>query len=71
MNTDVAIGGLEEILQLIERERLVCREGADDAEAHTLVDQVVEVGRSFGGAQPPDCAIARTPSTLSLGLIQV
>ena len=50
MDAEVAVGGLEHALEIVEAERFVGGEGADDAEADALVNQAIEFGK-FGGAE--------------------
>src|SRR5690606_37093453 len=51
VNAQVAVGGTEHRLELVEAEALVDGEHADDAEPHPLVDQAIEVdGATFGGS---------------------
>jgi len=47
MDAEVAVGGFEDALEVVEAEGIVGGEGADDAEADALVDQAVEFGE-FG-----------------------
>src|SRR5690349_11507798 len=44
----VAVGGLQQALELVEGERLVDRERAHDGETHPLVDEPVELERPVG-----------------------
>src|SRR5438105_5921516 len=46
VHAQVAVGRLEEPLQLVEGQRVVHRQRAHDAETHALVDQPVELGRA-------------------------
>src|SRR5438876_7298905 len=46
VHAQVAVGRLEERLQLVEGQRVVHRQRADDAEADPLVDQPVQLGRA-------------------------
>jgi hypothetical protein len=48
VDAEVAVGGFEDALEVVEAEGIVGGEGADDAEADALVDQAVEFGE-FGG----------------------
>src|SRR5262245_42127109 len=67
VHAQVVVGGLDQRLELVEREWLVHRERAGDAEAHALVDDAIE----RGGAQhrihdahlapPAALAVARRP----------
>src|SRR3981189_2843457 len=41
MHTEVAVGGVEEAIEIREAQRVVDREGADDAEAKAFVDDAV------------------------------
>src|SRR5450432_4206420 len=45
VNAQVAVGGLEHGFQLVEGERTVYGQCADDTESHAFVDQAVEIGR--------------------------
>src|SRR5262249_55526114 len=49
VDAEVPVGRLQELLEIVERERLVDREGADDAETHPFVDEPVELGSGRGG----------------------
>ena len=49
VNAEIAVGGFEDALEVVEAERIVGREGADDAEANALVNQAVEF-REFRSA---------------------
>jgi len=51
VNAEIAVGGLEHALEVVEAERLVGGEGADDAEPDALVNQAVEFGK-FGRGPP-------------------
>ncbi len=63
VHAEVAVGGVEQPLELVEGERLVHRQGAHDREAHALVDQPVQLQRPVtrrarrarprGGGDPP------------------
>ena len=44
---------VEEIFELCKAQFFVCREGAYNAQPHTLMDHLVEVGRYILG-RPPD-----------------
>ena len=48
VHAQVAVGGLQQPLELVEGERLVDRERAHDGEPHPLVDEAVELERSVG-----------------------
>ena len=50
MHAQVAVGGLEHALEVVEAERIVGGERADDAEADALVNQAIEFGKlgSYG-----------------------
>ena len=47
VNTEVAVGGFEDALEIVETERFVGGESADDAEADPLVNEAIEFGE-FG-----------------------
>jgi hypothetical protein len=47
VNTEIAVGRLEHALEVVETERIVGGERADDSEANTLVDQAIKF-RKFG-----------------------
>jgi len=47
VDAEVAVGGFEDALEVVEAERIVGGEGADDAEADALVDEAIEFGE-FG-----------------------
>ena len=47
VHAEVAVGGFEHALKVVEAERIVGGEGADDAEADALVNQAIEFGE-FG-----------------------
>ena len=50
VHAKVAVGGLEQGFQLVEGERAIDGERADNAEADALVDEAVEVARNgFAG----------------------
>src|SRR6266705_2334079 len=57
VHTDVAVGGLEQFLEVAEGKRFVDGESADDAEPHALVDKLVEVG---GAGRPPPAHAMRS-----------
>jgi hypothetical protein len=42
MDADVAVSGIQKILQVGEAELVIRREGADDTESHALVDYLIE-----------------------------
>jgi hypothetical protein len=50
VDAEVAVGSFEHAFEVVEAERLVRGEGADDAEADTLVNEAVEL-REFWGAR--------------------
>jgi len=57
MDADIAVGGVEQFLEVGETELCIRCKGADDAEAHSFVDDLVEVvrdltGRSFKAKSP-------------------
>src|SRR5579872_1400354 len=47
VNAEIAVGGLEHALEIVEAQRIVGGEGADNAEADALVNEAVELGE-FG-----------------------
>ena len=49
MDAEIAVGGFEHALEVVEAERLVGGESADDAEANALVNEAIKFGE-FGGA---------------------
>ena len=49
VDTEIAVGGFEDALEVVEAKGIVGGEGADDAEADALVNEAVELGE-FGGA---------------------
>jgi hypothetical protein len=48
VDAEVAVGGFEDTLEVVEAEGIVGGKGADDAEADTLVNEAIEFGE-FGG----------------------
>ena len=48
VDAEVAVGGFEDALEVVEAEGIVGGEGADDAETDAFVDQAIEFGE-FGG----------------------
>ena len=52
VDAQVAVRGGEQFLQVVEAERLIRRQGADDSQAHALVNQAVEVRRAGRGRLP-------------------
>jgi len=48
MYAEVAIGSFEDTLEVVEAERIIGCEGADDAEADALVNQAIELGEFVG-----------------------
>ncbi len=49
MNAQVAVGGTEQALQVVEGQGLIDGQGADDAQSHPLVDNTVQTrGRVTG-----------------------
>jgi hypothetical protein len=48
VDAEIAVGGFEHALKVVEAEGIVSGEGADDAEADALVNQAIELGE-FGG----------------------
>ncbi len=46
VHAQVAVGRVQQALQIVERQPLVHRQRADDAEAQALVNQAIEVQRS-------------------------
>ena len=47
VNAEIAVGGLEHALEVVEAEGIVGSEGADDAQADALVNQSIKLGE-FG-----------------------
>src|SRR6185503_3641404 len=45
VNAEVAVGGIQQPLELVERERLVHGQGTHDGKPHPLVDEPVELER--------------------------
>ena len=43
VDAQVAVGGGEQFLEIVEAERFIRRQGADNAQAHALVNQPVKV----------------------------
>jgi len=48
MYAEVAIGSFEDTLEVVEAERIIGCEGADDAEADALVNQAIKLGEFVG-----------------------
>src|SRR5437773_1976513 len=49
VHAEIAVGGFQQSTQVVEAERVVDGEGADDAEAQALVDDAIEVGEIVEG----------------------
>ncbi len=63
VNAEIAVSGLKNALEIVEGERLVGGESADDAEANAFVNQAVEFGeREHAGS-------ARGPRSCSFGVL--
>src|SRR5438094_203779 len=53
VHAEVAVGRFEQALQIVERQRVVDRQRADDGEAHALVDDAIEArGLRLGSRGP-------------------
>src|SRR5580704_618854 len=52
MDTQVPVGDLQQSLEIVERERVVDRERADDAQSNAFVDYRIESQR-LGASVPP------------------
>ena len=65
VDAEVAVGGLEDALEVVEAEGVVGGEGADDAEANAFVDQAIEFGE-FGGARNRIAIFFRSPPAILL-----
>jgi hypothetical protein len=48
VDAEVAVGGLEDTLEVVEAEGVVGRQGADDAETNAFVNQAIEFGKFVG-----------------------
>ena len=48
VDAEIPVSGFEQALEIVEAERIVDGESADNAEAETLVNQAIEL-RQFGG----------------------
>src|ERR1041384_1242986 len=59
VDAEIAVGQLEQRLELVEGERVHAGERGDDAEPHALVDQAVEIGCGAGGATRRARGLAR------------
>ena len=46
MNAQVAVGGFQQRLQLVERERVIHGQCADNSEPHAFVDETVQPSRN-------------------------
>src|SRR2546425_7300751 len=46
VHADVAVGGLEQLFQVVEGERFIHGKRAHDTEPHALMDDPVEIGRA-------------------------
>src|SRR3954468_7828700 len=47
MDAEIAVGGIEQLFEIVEAERVGCRQGAEDTEPHALVNQPIERERSL------------------------
>jgi hypothetical protein len=43
VDAQVAIRSSEQFFQIVEAQRFICRQGADDSQAHALVNQAIEI----------------------------
>jgi hypothetical protein len=50
MDTQISIGCFDRVLQLIESERFVCRQSADNAQPQALVNHPIDLVRAVWGA---------------------
>src|SRR5204863_2075615 len=50
VDAEIAVGCLDRMLQLVESERFVCGQGADDSQAQTLVNQPIDFMRAVRSA---------------------
>src|SRR5438094_2245997 len=57
VHADVAVGGLEQLLEIVESERFVDSQRAHDAESHPLMDELVEIG--WAGLSAADAVRSR------------
>src|SRR5262245_32571922 len=68
MDAEVAVRGFHEALEIIEAQRIVHGERADDAKAQTLVNQAIEGERTILGSFTPNRA-KRSRSTLGVSAL--
>jgi len=66
VNAQVAVGGFEHALEIVETERIVGGEGTDDAEANAFVNEAVEFGEF---RSPSESFLAR--ARFGLGVARV
>src|SRR5215469_13026104 len=52
VNAEVSVGRAQQSFEVIEAERLIHRQRADDPKPHPLVDQPVQIGAKLSGASP-------------------
>ena len=51
MHAEVAVGGLEQALEVVEAERIVDGQRAHDAQPQSLMDDAIELGQLGGGVR--------------------
>jgi hypothetical protein len=61
VDTEIAIGGAYQLLELVESERFIYRERTDDREPSALMNQPVEIGRRIFRLVYPPYFLAITP----------